>query len=123
VLAGLGVLNALVTTISERTAEIGVLKALGATDADIARLVIAEALVLGAIGGVCGVALGWVGASAAATAGRALSGPARLALETVPDPRVALAAMLVTMALAALGAWLPAQRAARMAPAEALRLG
>ena len=120
-LAALGIVNALVTSVSERTAEIGVLKALGATDGSVARLVVVEAAMLGFIGGIAGVLLGWIGAEAAAFAGRVAAGGVRVDLEPRPDVPVAAAALGVAVLLAAVAAWIPARSAAALVPADALR--
>ncbi len=57
--ASLGIINTLVMAILERRREIGVLKALGAADRDVRQLFFAEAGVMGLVGGVFGVILGW----------------------------------------------------------------
>src|SRR5499433_793174 len=58
--ATLGIVNTLVMAILERRREIGVLKALGAADSDVKRLFFVEAGVMGLIGGIAGVILGWL---------------------------------------------------------------
>ena len=121
VLAGLGILNALVTTVSERTVEIGVLKALGARDRDIARMFLAEGVVLGVVGGVLGSTLGWAAAAAGASIGRAAAGATHVQLAPQPDLVLASIAVAAAVVLAGVGAWLPARSAARMTPAAALR--
>ena len=57
--ASLGIINTLVMAILERRREIGVLKALGAANRDVRQLFFAEAGVMGLVGGVFGVVLGW----------------------------------------------------------------
>ena len=58
--AALGILNTLVMAILERRREIGIIKAIGASDGDVKKLFLAEAAVMGLLGGMLGVALGWV---------------------------------------------------------------
>lgn len=118
--AALGVANALLTSVSERTVEIGVLKAIGADDATIERLFLAEAAALGVLGALAGIVLGWVGAVIASVlAERAIGG----AFDLTPRVGIELlaAAITVSLGVSLLAAWLPARRAARLAPAEALR--
>ena len=73
--ASLGIINTLVMAILERRREIGVLKALGASDQDVRQLFFAEAGVMGLLGGVMGVVLGW-------GIGRAI----QLAHQLLPEP-------------------------------------
>jgi putative ABC transport system permease protein len=119
IVAALGVVNAMVTTVSERTIEIGVLKSLGARDPVVERLFLAEAALLGVVGGVAGVVAGWLTAFAAALGVRSSVGG--LALEPRLDAGVSLAALAAAVGLGLAGAWLPARRASRLVPAEALR--
>jgi putative ABC transport system permease protein len=120
-LAALGVVNALVSSVAERTLEIGVLKALGATDGAVARIVVTEAAILGASGGLVGVLFGWAGAGAAGLAGRIAAGSTRVALSPQPDIVIAIVALASATLLAVIAAWLPARRATRLVPAKALR--
>ncbi len=117
-LGALGVAQILAARVAERTAEIGLLKAVGATDAQVAMLVGSEALAIGAIGGGTGVAAGSLLASGFVWAARPLVG-------RLPDPSLpAWLALLVpplAMLFALVAAWPPARRAWRLAPAEALR--
>ena len=121
--ASLGIINTLVMAILERRREIGILKALGATDLDVGSLFFAEAGVMGFFGGFFGVALGWL-------IGLALSWGTTIYLHQQNLPGVKISYVPWWLALGAvvfaivvsLGAGLyPAVRAARLNPVEALR--
>jgi ABC-type lipoprotein release transport system permease subunit len=121
VVAALGVVNALVTSVSERTVEIGVLKAIGASDATVERLFLAEAAVVGVAGGVAGIALGWSGGWLAALGGQALARGVGFALAPRVDLALVLLALAAAIAVSLAAGWLPARHAARLLPAAALR--
>jgi putative ABC transport system permease protein len=121
--ATLGIINTLVMAILERRREIGVLKALGASDSDVKQLFFVEAGVMGLFGGVLGVAFGWL-------IGRALTFGTNIYLTRRSLPHVEVTSVpwwLVLGAIAfallvSLAAGLyPASRAARLNPVEALR--
>jgi putative ABC transport system permease protein len=121
--ASLGIINTLVMAILERRREIGILKALGATDRDVRSLFFAEAGAMGLFGGFFGVALGWL-------IGSALTWGTTIYLHRQNLPGVKISYIPWWLALGAigfaiivsLGAGLyPAARAARLNPVEALR--
>jgi putative ABC transport system permease protein len=121
--ATLGIVNTLVMAILERRREIGVLKALGAADSDVQQLFFFEAGVMGLLGGVLGVLLGWI-------LGRALTFGTNVYLErqnlnpielsSVPWWLV-LAAILFAVLVSLAAGLYPASRAAKLNPVEALR--
>lgn len=119
VVAALGVVNALLTTVSERTVEIGILKAVGATDRDVERLFLAEAAVLGILGGALGLLTGWFAARIAAIAATSLTGGSGFAPRS--DAATFGIAIAAAVVIALVAGWLPARRAARLLPAVALR--
>ncbi len=118
--AMLGVVNALVTTVSERTVEIGVLKALGASDATVERMFLVEAALLGTVGGALGIVVGAALALVGGAVGRQAVGGA-VRLEVLIDLPLVGGAFAVAILVALVGGWLPARRAARLVPADALR--
>jgi len=111
-LALLGIYGLIAYSVGQRTSEMGIRLALGATPGEIVRLVLRDGLRLGAVGVVIGV----VGALAASgTFGALLYG-------VEPRDPVTFVGAVVIIALTALvGSWLPARRASRTAPTEALR--
>jgi putative ABC transport system permease protein len=121
--ASLGIINTLVMAILERRREIGVLKALGATDGDVRSLFFAEAGAMGLVGGIFGVTLGWL-------IGRALTFGTTLYLRTQDLPGVkisyvpwwlAASAIAFAIAVSLIAGLYPAGRAAKLNPVEALR--
>jgi putative ABC transport system permease protein len=113
-LSGIGLYGVMAASVRQRHGEIGVRLAIGATPADVRRLVLGEGLRLSLIGAIAGLALAF-----AAT--RVLRG---LLYETEPlDPPTLLAAAALLVAAALAASYLPALRATRVDPVEALRAG
>jgi hypothetical protein len=113
-LAAIGLYGVTSYAVGQRRTEIGIRLALGAEPGSVMRLVLARAAVLIGSGLILGAAVSlWAGRFAAA-----------LLYGLEPrDPLTTFAAVLVLAAAGALAAWLPAQRAARIDPAEVLRQG
>ena len=116
IVGGLSIFNTMVMAVSERTREIGIKKAVGASDGDIAREFIQEAAVIGLIGGVLGLAIGW-GLVLLFSDITARQGAVIFAI----TPRLVVF-VLVFATLLGTGAGLyPALSAARRSPVQALR--
>jgi len=113
---GIGVMNIMLVSVSERVREIGLRKALGATPAVIRRQFLVEAAILGMLGGALGIGLGY-GIAAILTALLASS----LGMAITLSPVVALGALAVSLAIGLVAGVYPAGRAAKLAPIDALR--
>jgi putative ABC transport system permease protein len=121
--AFIGIVNTLVMAILERRREIGIMKAIGASDSDVKKLFFAEAGAMGILGGIVGVALGWA-------IGQIINLGTNVYLKrqsfppehfwSVPWWLVAFAVLFSFLVSLAAGIY-PAARAARLDPVQALR--
>jgi putative ABC transport system permease protein len=112
IVGGIGIMNIMLVSVSERTREIGLRKAVGATNKDIRLQFLIESCVIAGLGGLIGVGLG---ALAANLLGRVLGTDAVVTLQSV------VASVSVAAATGLFfGIW-PAQKAAQLSPIEALR--
>jgi putative ABC transport system permease protein len=122
--AAIGIANTMVMAVYERTREIGILKAVGASPGDIRRLFVAEASLIGLVGGIVGTVFGWLlglGLNAAFLAYlRWQEMPMEGTFFVVTGWLVALALGFATV-VGLLAGLYPASRAARLDPLEALR--
>ncbi len=112
VVGGIGIMNIMLVSVTERTREIGLRLAIGALEREVLLQFLIEAVVLAAFGGLVGVVL-----AAAASFGLAQL----MGVPFVFDPAVNLASFLFSAGIGVLFGFFPARRAARMDPIEALR--
>lgn len=112
VVAGILIMNVMLMAVAQRTAEIGLCKALGAGQLQIMALIVIEALLLSAIGGFLGLALGF--------AGSWITVQFYPTLQTTPPPWAIAAALGTALGTGFLFSLLPARRAARLDPIQAL---
>jgi putative ABC transport system permease protein len=112
VVGGIGIMNIMLVSVTERTREIGIRMAVGATGADVLIQFLIEAVVLALLGGLLGISLGIAGAF----------GLARLAKwPLIVQPAVVLLAFAVSAGVGVFFGYYPALKASRLDPIEALR--
>jgi len=115
-IGGLGMLNTMLMSVLERTREIGVLRALGWRKRQILAMIVKESLLLGAVGGVCGILFGWgLGGLLGLLEGTWAS------IEPAYSGALFIQAVVVAVLAGLLGGLYPAWRATRLRPVEALR--
>jgi putative ABC transport system permease protein len=109
---GIGVMNIMLVSVTERVREIGLRKALGATPRVIRRQFMVEASMLGLVGGIAGVTLGLVGAAILSDT---------LGQPIIASPTATAGAITIAVLVGIVSGVYPATRAARLAPIDALR--
>lgn len=110
--AGVGVMNIMLVSVTERTREIGIRKALGARKSVIMQQFVIEAAVTSSLGGIIGIILGSVVTSAVGKLAE---------LSATPTPAVVLVSFGVSVGIGLLFGYMPANRAAGLNPIDALR--
>jgi putative ABC transport system permease protein len=110
--AGVGIMNVMLVSVSERTREVGLLKAVGASRGQILAAFLAEAVLLSTAGGLLGLAVGWAAVS--------LLVALFPALPAAPPHWAVAAAFLLSVTVGAVFGVLPARRATRLDPVAAL---
>ncbi len=112
VVAGIGIMNIMLVSVTERTREIGIRKSLGAKQRDILTQFVIEAGMLSCIGGVIGII---VGSTIAIVAGKLLG------MSVMPTADSVIVSFSVSAAIGLFFGFMPARKAARLNPIDALR--
>jgi putative ABC transport system permease protein len=110
--AGVGIINTMLMSVMERKKEIGALRAVGWTNLDVIRLIMYEAVFIGLLGGVLGLASGY----SVSWAVQEFAG-----VKTIVTPELAIQSFLFAFLLGTIAGVYPAYRASKLDPIEALR--
>ena len=120
--AGIGIMNIMIVSLIERTREIGILKALGMKSRTVLTIFLGESVIIGVIGALVGIALGWILANITA---RVLAsgafGGSGFKVTPLLTPEVFLGALGFGVGVSVIFALYPAWRASKLKPVEALR--
>jgi putative ABC transport system permease protein len=125
VVGAIGIMNTMFTSVLEKTREIGILKALGAKNRDILTIFLLNSGIIGIIGGIFGVIIGiiassYIGDLVSGGSGGGL-GLGRLLSTTYVSPLLVFEIFLLSLFVGLISGAIPAYRASRLRPVEALR--
>jgi len=132
--AGIGIMNIMIVSVLERTREIGILKSLGMKDRTVLTIFLGEAALIGLLGAVIGITLGWGLANVVSRFGFAMMSGVTgggqtagirvgngLSITPILTPNVLMGALAFGIATSVLFGLYPARRASKLNPVEALR--
>jgi len=119
----IGIANTMFMSVMERTRQIGTLKALGTTNSEITKLFLFESAMIGLIGGLIGIFLGFISSGIVSEMGFQLTGITRGGgvTMTVITPELILFAIGFSVLIGMIAGFIPARKAAKLQPVEALR--
>lgn len=123
--AGIGIMNIMIVSLIERTREIGILKALGMKSRTVLTIFLGESVIIGLMGAVIGIVLGWILANVTATVlgsgGFIGGGSGAFAITPMLTPEVLIGALGFGVGVSVIFALYPAWRASKLKPVDALR--
>ena len=123
IVASIGIMNTMLTSVMERTREIGIMKAIGAENKDVMLIFIIEGMIVSTVGGIIGIVLGIFGSQGLTEflSMQGGGGPGNMSLTPVITLSTVILAVGVSLIVGILSSLYPAWKAARMSPIEAVR--
>ena len=121
--AGIGIMNIMIVSLIERTREIGILKALGMKSRTVLTIFLGESVIIGLMGAVIGIVLGWILANITARVlgSGVFGGTGGFNITPLLTPEVLVGALAFGVGVSVIFALHPAWRASKLEPVEALR--
>ncbi len=120
--AGIGIMNIMIVSLIERTREIGILKALGMKSRTVLTIFLGESVIIGLIGAIVGIILGWLLANVTARVlGSGVFGGGGFQITPLLTPEVLAGALVFGVGISVIFALYPAWRASKLKPVDALR--
>ena len=120
----IGIANSMFTSVMERTRQIGVLKALGTTNFEIMKLFLTESAIIGLVGGLMGIFIGFIASGITSEMGTRMIGPGMMGgggSMTLITPELVLFAIGFSVFIGIAAGLIPARKAAKLQPVEAMR--
>ncbi|HEQ78057.1 MAG TPA: ABC transporter permease [Euryarchaeota archaeon] len=119
IVGAIGISNTMIMNVTERVREIGIIKAIGASDSQVMKIFMADALVVGFTGGIIGIALGYATSIVINMAASVYLG--NDVLKTTVSPSLAAFALIFAVVIGAIAGLYPAYRASKLNPVDSLR--
>ena len=120
--AGIGIMNIMIVSLIERTREIGILKALGMKSRTVLSIFLGESVIIGLVGAVAGIILGWIIANVVARIlASGVFGGGGFQVTPLLTPEVLAGSLAFGVGISVIFALYPAWRASKLKPVDALR--
>jgi len=121
IVGGIGIANTMFTSVLEKTREIGIMKAIGSKNKDILLIFLINSGLIGLVGGIGGIILGTMGAGLIGSMTSSTGGISSMFSNTAVTPGLLIFALFFSMGIGMIAGVIPAYRASKLKPVDALR--